>query len=717
MKDLTKKHLTPKVKQTKRAKPKPVTAKAEKKSKAALAKRDAKQAKNAKPAKVTKTTKPAKTVPVLGKPKEGAQVLPENLTDAINAIKRAAARRSTLPVLGNLLIVADKGRQQFKIAATNLEIAEWRWIPGVVKDDFSICVPYEIADLAAHLPTDQPLSLVVTEKDATMRLTQDGFNATLKGIDPKEFPVIPTGGDAQHTVASFEFSRDQLAEIVARVLPCAATDESRPVLTAVFVNVLPGKGHNREVDFACADGFRLARVTQNLPVTIKDEKPAPKAIAKLAADVKDASPATKNAKPKRKGRGKQKDVVSDTTSPSAPAPTSASAPTSAPAPDKPEPSDEAKAAKPAAREKPYYAYSCLIPPLFFQEALKIANDDEPLVVEVISNGGQVTCQNKTGGVTNHTVDGIAPDYTRIIPDSENMEAIPLPLAETRQAIACASVYAECSMNTLHIRRDGNAVVLHASGAELGDYERTIPVKFGNHNGKFATFGPENHFKTALNIRYLKEALSAATWDDGDEPLELLVQSTSSPVLIQRKGFDQVIVPMHVEKDERKKEKAFNGVTEATPKVTMQAVSTATPALPAPKPTEQDPAGESIEDPRIAAVTPQTGEHWKVEYCVMCENETIATHECAGCGASLCDKHIGSSEHTCESLPSDEEVADTTQQNKTDLQGLTGDDVAKVFTVTCECGGKLEVRQGNSAVCECGAIVDDKGNVIFKQDAA
>ena len=52
--------------------------------------------------------------------------LQENLAKGLSIVGRAVSPRSTLPVLGNVLLAADAGR--LKLSATNLEVGINCWI-------------------------------------------------------------------------------------------------------------------------------------------------------------------------------------------------------------------------------------------------------------------------------------------------------------------------------------------------------------------------------------------------------------------------------------------------------------------------------------------------------------------------------------------------------------------------------------------------------------
>src|SRR5512139_2944054 len=85
-------------------------------------------------------------------------VLQENLAKGLSIVGRAVSSRSTLPVLGNVLLSTDDNR--LKLAATNLE---------------------------------------VVVRTMSMNLKCGRSESNIKGIDASEFPLIPTA-DGQNAL-------------------------------------------------------------------------------------------------------------------------------------------------------------------------------------------------------------------------------------------------------------------------------------------------------------------------------------------------------------------------------------------------------------------------------------------------------------------------------------------------------------------------------------
>ncbi|HET9914608.1 MAG TPA: DNA polymerase III subunit beta [Anaerolineales bacterium] len=174
-------------------------------------------------------------------------VLQENLARGLGIVSKAVSPRSTLPVLANVLIASDEGR--LRLSATNLEMGITCWIPARIEEEGSTTVPARtFSDLVGTLPSDQVLLKL---DPATQTLNVRGGSSTndIKCIDAQEFPPMPVPdfeGAVQINVGDFR-------EMIHQVAFAASSDEARPVLMGVLVQVDKDK-----LTMAAADGFRLS---------------------------------------------------------------------------------------------------------------------------------------------------------------------------------------------------------------------------------------------------------------------------------------------------------------------------------------------------------------------------------------------------------------------------------------------------------------------------
>ena len=172
--------------------------------------------------------------------------LQENLSRGLNIVGKAVSTRSTLPVLGNVLLATDQSR--LKLAATNLELGINCWIGARIEEKGAITLPARTLVDMVNAFTAEKVSMELNVRTKSLRLTCGRSEANIKGIDAEEFPLIPESEPDGVEIPSGAFG-----EMITKTAFAAATDESRPILTGVLV-----KFDGERVTMAAADGFRLS---------------------------------------------------------------------------------------------------------------------------------------------------------------------------------------------------------------------------------------------------------------------------------------------------------------------------------------------------------------------------------------------------------------------------------------------------------------------------
>ena len=173
--------------------------------------------------------------------------LQENLSRGLGTVARAVAPRSTLPVLSNVLVASDKGR--LRLSATNLEMGISYWIGAKIEEEGATTVPARtFVDLVNTLPNDTVL-MELTIRNQTLNVRCGAFNNDIKCIDAHDFPPLPPS----ELDDGLDLNIEDLRKMINQVTLAASTDDARPVLTGVLVEV-----EGSEMTFAAADGFRLS---------------------------------------------------------------------------------------------------------------------------------------------------------------------------------------------------------------------------------------------------------------------------------------------------------------------------------------------------------------------------------------------------------------------------------------------------------------------------
>jgi DNA polymerase-3 subunit beta len=173
--------------------------------------------------------------------------LQENLSQGLSVVQRAVATRTPLPITQNVHLSTDNHR--LKLAATNLEIAISTWVPGQVDEEGAITIPARLLTEFVNSLPQKPIDIALIQQPLGLELTCTSFKAHINGQDADDFPPIPT----VDTGIIGKISAAVLKDAITHVAFAAATEDSRPVLTGVKVEIT-----GEDFKFAAADGFRLA---------------------------------------------------------------------------------------------------------------------------------------------------------------------------------------------------------------------------------------------------------------------------------------------------------------------------------------------------------------------------------------------------------------------------------------------------------------------------
>lgn len=179
------------------------------------------------------------------------------LAHGLGIVSRAVSPRSTLPVLNNILIATDEGR--LRLSATNLELGITCWIGAQIEEEGSVTIPARIFnDLVSTLPGDK-VNLTLTTRTQTLNIHCGTSNFDIKGIDANEFPPMPTPDLA----TGVELNVSDFKEMIQQVSFAASTDEARPVLQGVLMEI-----NENQLSLAATDGFRISMRTAEISSSV-----------------------------------------------------------------------------------------------------------------------------------------------------------------------------------------------------------------------------------------------------------------------------------------------------------------------------------------------------------------------------------------------------------------------------------------------------------------
>jgi len=170
----------------------------------------------------------------------------ESFLKPLQQVIGVVERRQTLPVLGNLLVVADDTGLQ--ITATDLEVEIQAKSTVDIAQGGEITLPArKLIDICKALPESAKIELSINEQKAQIRSGKSRF--TLSTLPAGDFPVV----DQIQTDSRFSISQNKLKELIDRTQFSMAQQDVRYYLNGLMLEI--GSGLLRAV---ATDGHRLA---------------------------------------------------------------------------------------------------------------------------------------------------------------------------------------------------------------------------------------------------------------------------------------------------------------------------------------------------------------------------------------------------------------------------------------------------------------------------
>lgn len=168
-------------------------------------------------------------------------------------VNHAIAKRSTLPVLSNILLTAKDGT--LTLEATNLEIGMRCTVEASIAAEGALTIPAKLLTDLVNSLSEGDVTLTTDKTMLTLKAAH--HTANLCGMAAEEFPLIP---HASTDAPSVTLPAATFKSMITEVAFAASVDDARPVFTGVLVEV-----SEQELSLAAADSFRLAVSTMPLP--------------------------------------------------------------------------------------------------------------------------------------------------------------------------------------------------------------------------------------------------------------------------------------------------------------------------------------------------------------------------------------------------------------------------------------------------------------------
>lgn len=171
--------------------------------------------------------------------------LQENLKKGLNTVQNIIGKNLTLPILNNILLNTEK--KQLKLSTTDLEIAITDHVLCKVEKEGSITIPAKtLVNFVSNLPNKK---IEINTKNNIVYLKCENYKSNIKGLDAKDFPIIPKIKKGP----ILEISSLKFKNALEQVINFVSFSDIRPEITGIFFNF----SSNKKIKLVATDSFRL----------------------------------------------------------------------------------------------------------------------------------------------------------------------------------------------------------------------------------------------------------------------------------------------------------------------------------------------------------------------------------------------------------------------------------------------------------------------------
>lgn len=170
------------------------------------------------------------------------------LLKQLNSLKGLVPSNPVIPILENFLFEISDGL--LRVTASDLQNAMTLETAVETDEKANVAVPARmLLDTLRNLP-EQPITFTIDTESHGIEILSDNGRYTLAGEDAGDFP---RPAEPKNTT-NLMFSSDVISSAIAYALFAVSSDEMKPAMNGIFVNLTDGK-----TNFVATDSHRLVR--------------------------------------------------------------------------------------------------------------------------------------------------------------------------------------------------------------------------------------------------------------------------------------------------------------------------------------------------------------------------------------------------------------------------------------------------------------------------
>lgn len=181
------------------------------------------------------------------------------LARALGHVTSVVEKRTTIPILSNVMLRASPSGLSFK--ATDLEREVQEQAPARVAQPGAVTVAAHIFhDIVRKLPSGGEVELHRDAEKDRLTITAGQSRFALQTLPPEDFPDL-AGGDFPHT---FEVSGHDIRRLIDKTRFAISTEETRYYLNGIYLHTAQAAG-KPTLRAVATDGHRLAQLDLEQP--------------------------------------------------------------------------------------------------------------------------------------------------------------------------------------------------------------------------------------------------------------------------------------------------------------------------------------------------------------------------------------------------------------------------------------------------------------------
>lgn len=181
----------------------------------------------------------------------------EQILAGLQAVQNVVSTRTTLPILSNVLLRAEKDKVEF--TATDLDVTIACSVEAKVKKGGAATVPVKKLFGIVRELNGNEIDLEVDDKNICSVRCGSSFYK-IHGLSADEFPPMPKFKDDKKV----SLQQENVKAMLKKTSFAVSTDESRYVLNGIFVSLKENK-----MTLVATDGRRLALVDEEVDIAEK----------------------------------------------------------------------------------------------------------------------------------------------------------------------------------------------------------------------------------------------------------------------------------------------------------------------------------------------------------------------------------------------------------------------------------------------------------------